>query len=795
MPDNPNDALYQAFQRSMAGYDVGMGGRPPQAPPFPFLNPNTTAGRLGTLVAAPLAESLRQHPDINSLLLTMGRTNAMDAYQAREYQLGQMRIMQQFQDLDRIQARDLTRGLWIAGGADYEVRDGRRYLSGHGQEAALDRWSGDVMAPMVRALATVKPEWADSMMMGSRMVAASQIYEGARYIPTRGSGISGQVDPFLLSRGLTNELFGEGSRMDTRSTYGMLGASTGQAFTELTKRGLISVDADSQNPEQVGKNVAGQLKNYLGAIAAVKEVFGDMGNPNAPMREIINGLQKLTEGGAGVYDGGSLRQMVMEIQTIAKETPLGYEGVFAAQERANAIGYKLGLGEHSRYVTGPHSHAGLRAAQYRAAYMATGMRPSYESMDPQQFSDYSEYLRSGGAVSGLGNLLGAVFNAGESVDETSQLGRLVQAMSRGETTAMIDGNEVDISTMGVADFEKVAQASGLRAGSITRGLQARAANATALAKNQRVSAILTRGQQHELSGLIEASLSSMDPELVRAAGGMDAIISGLFNNAGRADSVSGLGKIIAGAAGMQGDQRANFTNQLKEALDGPGLSQRFKDMGLPGDAFNALKALSPEAIKAGEGAGKDIAFRAAMRELLNNKNPGDIMTNVSKLLMNMNKESFGVTLPNAVKTIFGAIPNDEWEAGVRALKDDERWNEMDWVDDKGKPIVGASPNFQVWKDKLYASQEAKQKEGMKGLLDAAKGFFGGMGGGGQAEEGWFSSLVHKSIKEANNVDKAVAIKSPNGGPIEVKLAGPVEIKMEGKGGVSGRGVMTTPPTN
>ncbi len=89
--------------------------------------------------------------------------------------------------------------------------------------------------------------------------------------------------------------------------------------------------------------ISQRLKNLSGAVKAMRDIFGDMGNPNAPMREIINGLEALTQGGLSTMSPGQLEMMVRKTHTIAKSTGIGVEGMMALTSQNAALADQLGL--------------------------------------------------------------------------------------------------------------------------------------------------------------------------------------------------------------------------------------------------------------------------------------------------------------------------------------------------------------------------------------------------------------------------------------------------------------------
>lgn len=113
--------------------------------------------------------------------------------------------------------------------------------------------------------------------------------------------------------------------------------------------------------------ISGRLKNLSGAVKAMREIFGDMGNPNAPMREIVDGLNKLTQGGLSSMSAEKLEMTVRKTQAIAKQTGMSVEGIMALTDQATQMGDPLGL----------HRKQAVFNAQQSALFAASGADSLY----------------------------------------------------------------------------------------------------------------------------------------------------------------------------------------------------------------------------------------------------------------------------------------------------------------------------------------------------------------------------------------------------------------------------------
>ena len=73
--------------------------------------------------------------------------------------------------------------------------------------------------------------------------------------------------------------------------------------------------------------IGNRLKNMSGAVAAMREIFGDMGKPNAPMSQLIEGLNALTQGGLATMNPAELERTVRTTQVIARTSGMGMQAL------------------------------------------------------------------------------------------------------------------------------------------------------------------------------------------------------------------------------------------------------------------------------------------------------------------------------------------------------------------------------------------------------------------------------------------------------------------------------------
>jgi hypothetical protein len=141
-----------------------------------------------------------------------------------------------------------------------------------------------------------------------------------------------------ITRTLHNELFAPGRNLDRMG--GLRSDQGAEALLEMTRRGMgPSGGVRSGN---MG-TIKADLERFAPAIRAMQEIFGENGDPNAPMPKIFDALEKMTGGGLRHMDPAKTTQMLRDMQNLAKFTGQSMEGVFANIQATAQMGVQMGL--------------------------------------------------------------------------------------------------------------------------------------------------------------------------------------------------------------------------------------------------------------------------------------------------------------------------------------------------------------------------------------------------------------------------------------------------------------------
>lgn len=190
------------------------------------------------------------------------------------------------------------------------------------------------------------------------------------------------------------------------------------------------------------KTVGGRLKNLAGAVSAMREIFGDMGRPNAPMGELLSGLEALTQGGMATMTPAELERMARTTGVLARTTGMGLQAMVGLTAQGGAAADQLGIGR-GWAVQAAQGSAAFGAALGQSGRLANPA-PGLGSRDELTLIDNQLRIRAGN--SDLMNRMGAAARyveleraagRGAAVDQTA-LGRYVSAAIAGQNEFVMD---------------------------------------------------------------------------------------------------------------------------------------------------------------------------------------------------------------------------------------------------------------------------------------------------------------------------------------------------------------------
>lgn len=470
---------------------------------LPFTN-GPYGGLAAMAVAAPMQ---RMMGDYGMVAMGVGHDqNVYDRIRNQQFTLMQMQAMQQAAQHDRQAYVQTFRGLAAVTGTPFGA-DQRRAAQSLANAAAM-------ASPF---LAEAMPDVLDQLggARGSAAVMANRVLSAGRYRidPTTGLMGMGAASAGGLATALHADLFGPSS---ASRMYGVTAGQAGSLFQELQMRGMVASGAaqagfggfrgdspragvfraveDMQlsgggslsqaagrvgvdlgrpgglRPEDLDKlaldpGVADRLRgfdtnrvkraiqSYAGVVAAMRDIFGDMGKPNAPMAELIAGIEALTMNGTAQMDPGRMSMMVRNTYNLAKQTGVPMANVMMMQQHAASRAAQLGLEPAFavQATQGALAFGGAYRAQGHAAFGAWG------AMSADQVQQLDANLRLQAASSNAANRLAVAGRLAETAGfaPDSEAARLTAAIRAGQTQYRGADGTLRSVVMGDRDFARI----------------------------------------------------------------------------------------------------------------------------------------------------------------------------------------------------------------------------------------------------------------------------------------------------------------------------------------------------
>lgn len=482
----------------------------------------------------------------------------------------------------------------------------------------------DFMNPM---LAVMAPGLMDSLSgpAGSKAVMANNLYSTAWFRP---DAVTGQVgwsaaSAQAMMQGLGEEMFGQ-KTYDPIAMSGMRAGQAGALALDLARRGMLSESIGTMGaaqqlemlPEALQRQVIGRmgrgdmstaqvlskaesltpeiasvldsmradgdpalqtamrgvdkdrlkarLQEYSGALAAIRDVFGDAGMPNAPVGQLMQAMNSFTQGGMMGLGAGQVEKSIRTSWALAEKAGIGLPGLTGMMAQGHALAAQMGvpMAFVDQVVQGGIAYGG--------GFGDAGLGRS------SQFADYGRGLdwhvglrerREMGAVRAQTTQgLGALAHAQEML---SRSGGALSGEAASILEAALSGKEVDLSSLatqsGVAGL--------LRSGGVDSAL------ASELARSRQDEYV------HRNKFANYVANTSQPKEWERFVGSaMSGVVGDAFGK-GRAHEL-GLG-LAQEMRGLTSDQLADRATMLKT------LGKWFSDQtnALPADAQNMVERM------------------------------------------------------------------------------------------------------------------------------------------------------------------------------------------------------------
>ncbi len=365
------------------------------------------------------------------------QTNLYDQFRQRAAYDMQQQVIARGAALDQKTYEQMFRGFANLAGTPFGMRE----------RMASQTMAGD-LASIMPMLSQIAPDLVDRMhgSRGSAAVMAQRMALGSRYMADPVSGASGMSANTVkaITDQVFNNLFGEG-----RDISEMRGISAGQAgamFDEMARRGIVGSAPRSlrqiaqdqmnrrvggpQGPEALDRTVkelidapdfndrvqqfeanriTDKIKAMSGAVAAMKDIFGENGRSDAPMAELFNALQAMTQNNLSSMNPADVERMVRNASNMAKMTGMSLDTMMANIGMAGQASDKYGVNRvfATNIATG--------SAAFAQAYASNmGGTQGFNLMDKEKALALSRETQAAGINSPAANAYAALIRMSDS---------------------------------------------------------------------------------------------------------------------------------------------------------------------------------------------------------------------------------------------------------------------------------------------------------------------------------------------------------------------------------------------
>lgn len=430
------------------------------------------------------------------------------------------------------------------------------------EQMAARTMAGD-MAMFMPMLTQMAPDFADRMhgSRGSAAVMAQRIASGSRYVSDPVTGTVGMRGDTVkaISEQVFNNLFAEGR--DLGEMKGVTAGQAGAMFDEMARRGILGsaprsirqiaqdqinrrvgpvapgdlektmkdlVDAPDFNDrvQQFEANrITDKIKAMSGAVAAMKDIFGENGRSDAPMSELFNALQAVTQNNLSSMNPADVERMVRNASNMAKMTGMGLDSMMANIGMAGQAGDRYGL--NRAFATGIATNSAAFAQAYATNF---GGATGFNLMDKEKAMAFSREAQAAGLNSPFANSYAALVRMSEAgiidPNKHKEVFNYIEQVKAGTAKHM---RPEEIGAM--------LNRNGIRAADFFTMTSQRNANQAVIFRTPGLSTMAEAGQVAEAKDMISASfMPNMSTEFglnnAQAATMRELITEGLMNMTG-----------------------------------------------------------------------------------------------------------------------------------------------------------------------------------------------------------------------------------------------------------------------
>jgi hypothetical protein len=205
------------------------------------------------------------------------------------------------------------------------------------------------------------------------------------------------------------------------------------------------------------------IKEYNGALSAIREIFGDSGQSGAPVQQLMASLQQLTNGSQGGLSQGKVESLVREMRLAARDTNTDVGALTKMMYEDKAIGDQLGLQE----TTVEQGMAGRLLHGQAMSDAGVFEKSGFGKLQRGEAEQRQRQMSMRGDASSVGRSL-AVINRLVAENPEKYAGTKLEAAAKayqaGETNFTYNGEKTNLAELagkqGVAGIYNMARESG-----------------------------------------------------------------------------------------------------------------------------------------------------------------------------------------------------------------------------------------------------------------------------------------------------------------------------------------------
>lgn len=379
-----------------------------------------------------------------------------------------------------------------AGIADREYRDNLIKRGG------LSPTAQALLGQATTQIALIDPSLADAMhgRRGSATVMAKNAVSALRYM--RDS--SGRDFDINNAGQFTQDVF---KRLYGRESVDMSGIGAGRAgemFDEMARRGQMHTAAD---PEKVSQ----RLQEMARSVSAIRDLFGANGKPNAPMAELFDGLNAITQGNMHWMSGAETENTVRRVHALSRNVQGGLDRYTMLARQGTALAGMAGI----------DSAFGMHTAQSSMAFgKAFGQlagKQGFGGLSMDEATALDQQLRTAAAGSGQANALGAFIDMADQglFAEGSDAHRLAAHLKSGDPAlrqAAMEHLKKIPSTRMRQELTAMAMAGGVSGATANSFFMAGDANQEAIFRNNLGDVVRDMQGEGEVANIMRSGLQS-----------------------------------------------------------------------------------------------------------------------------------------------------------------------------------------------------------------------------------------------------------------------------------------------